>query len=46
MNVLPKVEPLFQPKTFLHDIDFVDGEVNKELARRNIQKFEKSIGLL
>ena len=42
----PKVEDLLQLNIFLYDIDFVDGELIGELARRSIQKFEKSVKLL
>ena len=41
MTDIPKVEDLLQLNIFLHDIDFVDGELIGELARRSIQKFEK-----
>ena len=43
---IPKVEDLLQLTIFLYDIDFVDGELIGELARRSIQKFEKSVKLL
>ena len=42
LNDIPKVEDLLQLHIFLHDIDFVDGELIGELCRRSIQKFEKS----
>ena len=45
MTDIPKVEDLLQLNIFLYDIDFVDGELNGELCRRNIQKFEKSVKL-
>ena len=41
-----KVEEMLQINSFLYDIDFVDGELTGELARRSIQKFEKSVKLL
>ena len=43
MTDIPKVERMLQIEIFLYDIDFVDGELIGELARRSIQKFEKSI---
>ena len=46
MTDIPKVEDLLQLNIFLYDIDFVDGELIGELARRSIQKFEKSVKLL
>ena len=42
----PKVEEMLQLNIFPCDIDFVDGELIVELARRSIQKFEKSVKLL
>ena len=42
LNDIPKVEDLLQLNIFLHDMDFVDGELIGELCRRSIQKFEKS----
>ena len=46
MTDIPKVEEMLQLNIFLYDIDFVDGELIGELARRSIQKFEKSDKLL
>ena len=46
MTDIPKVEEMLQLNIFLYDIDFVDGELVGELARRSIQKFEKSVKLL
>ena len=46
MTDIPKVEEMLQLNIFLYDIDFVDGELIGELARRSIQKFEKSVKLL
>ena len=46
MTDIPKVEEMLQLNIFLHDIDFVYGEPIGELARRSIQKFEKSVKLL
>ena len=46
LNDIPKVEDLLQLKIFLHDNDFVAGELIGELCRRSIQKYEKSVKLL
>ena len=46
MTNIPKVEEMLQLNIFLYDFDFVDGELIGELARRSIQKIEKSIKLL
>ena len=46
MTDIPKVEKMLQLNIFLYDSDFVDGELIGELARRSIQKFEKSVKLL
>ena len=46
MTDIPKVEEMLQLNIFLYDIDFMDGELVGELARRSIQKFEKSVKLL
>ena len=46
MTDIPKVEDLLQLNIFLYDTDFVGGELIGELARRSIQKFEKSVKLL
>ena len=46
MTDFPKVEEMLQLNIFLYDIDFVDGELIGELARRSIQKFEKSVKIL
>ena len=42
----PKLEEMLQLNIFLYDIDFVDGELIGELARRSIQKFGKGVNLL
>ena len=46
MTDILKVEEILQLNNFLYDIDFVDGELIREPARRSIQKFEKSVKLL
>ena len=45
MTDVPKVEEMLQLNIFLYDLDFVNGELIGELARRSIQKFEKSVKL-
>ena len=45
MTDIPEVEML-QLNIFVCDIDFVDGELIGKLARRGLQKFEKSVKLL
>ena len=46
MTDIPKMEDLLQLNIFFYDIDFVDGELIEELARRSIQNYEKSVKLL
>ena len=46
MTDIPKLEEMLRHNIFLYDIDFVDGELIGELARRCIQKIEKSAKLL
>ena len=38
MNDIPIVEDLVQMKIFLYDIDFVDGAIFGELARKKVGK--------
>ena len=46
MTPFPKVEEMLQLNIFLHDIDFVGGELIGDLARRSNQKFEKGVKVL
>ena len=46
MTDILKVEEMLQLNVFLFDINYVDGELIGEIARRSIQKFEKSVKLL
>ena len=46
LNDIPKVEDLLQSNIFLYDINFVDGELIGELARRSIQRYENSAKFL
>ena len=43
MTDVPEVEETLQLNVFFHDIDFVDGELIGELARRSIQTYEKRL---
>ena len=46
MSDIPKVEEMLHLNISLHDIDFVDGELIGELARKSIQKIENNVKLL
>ena len=46
MTDIPKVDEILQLNIFLYDINFVKGELIGELARKSIQKSEKSVKLL
>ena len=46
MTDIPKVEEMLHLNIFLYDIDFTDGELNSELCRRSLQKYENSVKLL
>ena len=46
MTGIPKMEEMLPLNIFLYDIDFVDGDLIGELARRSIQTFGKSVKLL
>ena len=41
MTDIPKVEDLLQLNIFFYDIDFVDGELFGELARRSLKSMKK-----
>ena len=45
-NDIPFVEDLLTLNILLYDIDFVDGNIVGELARRSVQKYEYSVRLL
>ena len=45
MNDIQKPEDLLQPIIFLYDVDYVDGELIGELARRSFQKNVKSVNI-
>ena len=46
MNDIPFVEDLLTLNIVLYDIDFVDGNIIGELARRSVQKYEYTVRLL
>ena len=46
MNDFPIVEDLLTLNILLYDIDFVDGNIIGELARRSVQKYENTVRLL
>ena len=46
MNDIPIVEDLLTLDIMLYDIDFVDGNIIGELARRSVQKYDNTFRLL
>ena len=46
MNDIPIVEDLLTLNIQLFDIDIVDGNIIRELARRSVQKYENTVRLL
>ena len=46
MNDSPIVEDLLTLNILLYDIDIVDGNIIGELARRSVQKYDKTVRLL
>ena len=45
MDDIPSVEDIVTIKNFIYDIDFIDGAMVGELARRSIKKYEKNVQL-
>ena len=45
MNNIPTVEELLTLNILLYDVDFVDGNLVGELARRSVQKYENTVFL-
>ena len=45
MNDIPVVEVLLTLNILLYDIDFVDGNIIRELARRSVQKYDNAVRL-
>ena len=45
MDDIPSVEDIVAINIFKYDIDFIDGAMVGELARRSIKKYEKSVHL-
>ena len=46
MNDIPNVEDLLTLNILLYDIDIVDGNIVRELARQSVQKYENTARLL
>ena len=46
MDDIPSVEDIVSINIFIYDIDFIDGAMVGELARRSIKKYEKNVQLL
>ena len=46
MNDIPTVEDLLTLNIVLYVIDIMDGNIIGELARRSVQKYEKTVRLL
>ena len=46
MNDIPIVEDLLTLNILLYDIDIVDGNIFRELARRSVQKYDNTVRLL
>ncbi len=46
MNHIPIVEGLLSLNILLYDIDFVEGNIIGEIARRSVQKYENTVRLL
>ena len=46
MNDIPTVADLLTLSIVLYDIDFVDGDIVGELARRSVHKYENTVRLL
>ena len=45
LSDFPKIEDMLQLNIFLYDIDFVEGELIAEFARRSFRKYDNSIKL-
>ena len=46
MDDIPSVEDIVGVNIFIYDIDFIDGAMVGELARRSIKKYEKNVQLI
>ena len=46
MDDIPSVEDIVSINIFIYDIDFIDGALVGELARRSIKKYEKNVQLM
>ena len=46
MDATPSVEDIVGINDFIYDIDFIDGAMVGEVARRSIKKYEKNVQLI
>ena len=46
MDDIPSVEDIVSINIFIYDIDFIDGAMVGELARRSIKKYQKNVQLI
>ena len=46
MDDIPSVEDIVSINIFIYDVDFIDGAMVGELARRSIKKYEKNVQLI
>ena len=46
MNGIPTVEDIVGINILIYDLDFVDGALVGEFARRSIKKYKKSVQLI
>ena len=46
MDDIPSLEDIVSINIFIYDIDFIDGAMVGELARRSIKKYEKNVQLI
>ena len=46
MDDIPSLEDIVRINIFIYDIDFIDGAMVGELARRTFKKYEKNVQLL
>ena len=46
MGDIPSVEDIVRINIFIYDIDFIDGAMVGELARRSIKNYEKNVQLI
>ena len=46
MNDIPTVEDLLTLNILMYDVDFVNGNIIGEIARRSLQNYENTVQLL